>query len=207
MTGKDILVRIVLDENRNRSSPHCSTSVSPNCARTRSNSARSFVTHIPASPKAPKFFDGKNEKQPAAPIDPESDPFLEGHEDRTPPALLEVPRAGGDLVRDGWAGVRDERHGNRRLAWVRLDSPALRVRTTRWEITVDRSARTRPARSNSPSPRPRISGSPCARTDHRLSEPSSTLAVVMSMAGEGGLLWARLHDFDRLLAAAMKARK
>lgn len=45
-------------------------------------------------------------------------------------------------IRDGWAGVRDERHGNRRLAWVKLDSPALRLRRTRWEITVDRSTRT-----------------------------------------------------------------
>jgi len=44
--------------------------------------------------------------------------------------------------RDGWAGVRDERYGNRRLAWVRLDSAAVRVRRTRWEITVDRSQRT-----------------------------------------------------------------
>lgn len=44
-------------------------------------------------------------------------------------------------VRDGWAGVRDERYGNHRLAWIRLSSPALRMRRTEWEITVDRSRR------------------------------------------------------------------
>lgn len=36
----------------------------------------------------------------APPVDPADDPFAAGHEDRTPPALLEVPHPDG---REGWA--------------------------------------------------------------------------------------------------------
>ena len=36
----------------------------------RSCSALSFVTHMPASPKAPRFFVGKNDRQPTSPMLP-----------------------------------------------------------------------------------------------------------------------------------------
>ena len=38
----------------------------------------------------------------AAPIDPESDPFAEGHEDRTPPELFAVRPGGGPPDSPGW---------------------------------------------------------------------------------------------------------
>ena len=40
--------------------------------------------------------------EPAAPIDPESDPFLEGHEDRTPPEVHAVRPNGGGENGPGW---------------------------------------------------------------------------------------------------------
>ena len=39
---------------------------------------------------------------PAPPIDPESDPFAEGHEDRTPPELYAVRPEGGQADGPGW---------------------------------------------------------------------------------------------------------
>ena len=39
---------------------------------------------------------------PAAPIDPEGDPFAEGHEDRTPPELYAVRPDGGEPNSPGW---------------------------------------------------------------------------------------------------------
>jgi UDPglucose--hexose-1-phosphate uridylyltransferase len=39
---------------------------------------------------------------PAAPIDPEQDPFAEGHEDRTPPELYAVRPQGGEPNGPGW---------------------------------------------------------------------------------------------------------
>jgi UDPglucose--hexose-1-phosphate uridylyltransferase len=39
---------------------------------------------------------------PAAPVDPETDPFLEGHEDRTPPELYAVRPGGGAENGPGW---------------------------------------------------------------------------------------------------------
>jgi UDPglucose--hexose-1-phosphate uridylyltransferase len=39
---------------------------------------------------------------PAAPIDPEQDPFAEGHEDRTPPELHAVRPGGGEPDGPGW---------------------------------------------------------------------------------------------------------
>jgi UDPglucose--hexose-1-phosphate uridylyltransferase len=39
---------------------------------------------------------------PAEPIDPASDPFAEGHEDRTPPELYAVRPNGGEPDRPGW---------------------------------------------------------------------------------------------------------
>jgi UDPglucose--hexose-1-phosphate uridylyltransferase len=39
---------------------------------------------------------------PAAPIDPEQDPFAEGHEDRTPPELYAVRPGGGEPDGPGW---------------------------------------------------------------------------------------------------------
>jgi UDPglucose--hexose-1-phosphate uridylyltransferase len=39
---------------------------------------------------------------PAEPIDPEKDPFLEGHEDRTPPETYAVRPNGGDPDTPGW---------------------------------------------------------------------------------------------------------
>lgn len=41
--------------------------------------------------------------EPAAPIDPESDPFLEGHEDRTPPELYAVRPGGAAADGPGWS--------------------------------------------------------------------------------------------------------
>jgi UDPglucose--hexose-1-phosphate uridylyltransferase len=40
--------------------------------------------------------------EPAAPIDPETDPFLEGHEDRTPPEVYAVRPGGGAANGPGW---------------------------------------------------------------------------------------------------------
>ena len=40
--------------------------------------------------------------EPAAPVDSASDPFLEGHEDRTPPELAAVRPAGGPADTPGW---------------------------------------------------------------------------------------------------------
>ncbi len=40
--------------------------------------------------------------EPPAPIDPESDPFAEGHEDRTPPELYALRTAGGPPDSPGW---------------------------------------------------------------------------------------------------------
>ena len=40
--------------------------------------------------------------EPAAPIDPDDDPFAEGHEDRTPPELYAVRPGGGEPNTPGW---------------------------------------------------------------------------------------------------------
>jgi UDPglucose--hexose-1-phosphate uridylyltransferase len=40
--------------------------------------------------------------EPAPPLDPEADPFLEGHEDRTPPELYAVRPGGGAPDTPGW---------------------------------------------------------------------------------------------------------
>jgi UDPglucose--hexose-1-phosphate uridylyltransferase len=40
--------------------------------------------------------------EPAAPIDPHTDPFAEGHEDRTPPELYAVRPGGGSPNSPGW---------------------------------------------------------------------------------------------------------
>ncbi len=69
---------------------------------------------------------------PAAPIDPESDPFAEGHEDRTPPELYAVRPNGGGADTPGWTvrvvpnlypalgldAHEPERHANRDLFWA-----------------------------------------------------------------------------------------
>ena len=39
---------------------------------------------------------------PPDPIDPETDPFLEGHEDRTPPETYAVRPGGGEPDTPGW---------------------------------------------------------------------------------------------------------
>lgn len=39
---------------------------------------------------------------PAAPVDPEGDPFLEGHEDRTPPEVWALRPQGGEHDTPGW---------------------------------------------------------------------------------------------------------
>src|SRR3954462_2754849 len=39
---------------------------------------------------------------PPDPVDPETDPFLEGHEDRTPPEVYAVRPGGGDADGPGW---------------------------------------------------------------------------------------------------------
>ena len=43
--------------------------------------------------------------EPPAPIDPESDPFAEGHEDRTPPELYALRPAGGPADSPGLDGA------------------------------------------------------------------------------------------------------
>ena len=45
---------------------------------------------------------GELEVAPSAPVDPEADPFLEGHEDRTPPELYAVRPDGGAPDTPGW---------------------------------------------------------------------------------------------------------
>src|SRR5919109_5370860 len=45
---------------------------------------------------------GGLECQPAAPIDPEKDPFLEGHENQTPPEVYAVRPNGGAPNGPGW---------------------------------------------------------------------------------------------------------
>ena len=42
---------------------------------------------------------GGFEVPPDAPIDPERDPFLPGHEDQTPPEVYRVPDGNGSLAR------------------------------------------------------------------------------------------------------------
>src|SRR5215210_9505598 len=39
---------------------------------------------------------------PSAPVDPATDPFLEGHEDRTPPELWALRPGGGEPDGPGW---------------------------------------------------------------------------------------------------------
>jgi UDPglucose--hexose-1-phosphate uridylyltransferase len=46
---------------------------------------------------------GKPACSPPEPIDPESDPFAEGHEDRTPPELYALRPSGGRADSPGWA--------------------------------------------------------------------------------------------------------
>ena len=46
---------------------------------------------------------GAPEVHPPAPIDPDGDPFLEGHEDRTPPELDAVRPGGGGPDGPGWS--------------------------------------------------------------------------------------------------------
>jgi UDPglucose--hexose-1-phosphate uridylyltransferase len=45
---------------------------------------------------------GGPQATPAEPLDPETDPFLEGHEDRTPPELFAVRPNGGEPNTPGW---------------------------------------------------------------------------------------------------------
>jgi UDPglucose--hexose-1-phosphate uridylyltransferase len=45
---------------------------------------------------------GQLSAEPAAPLDPESDPFAEGHEDRTPPELYAIRPGGGPPDSPGW---------------------------------------------------------------------------------------------------------
>ena len=45
---------------------------------------------------------GEPRCEPAEPIDPEQDPFAEGHEDRTPPELYAVRPGGGPPDSPGW---------------------------------------------------------------------------------------------------------
>src|SRR5919202_3272083 len=40
--------------------------------------------------------------EPRPPVDPETDPFAEGHEDRTPPELFALRPAGGPPDSPGW---------------------------------------------------------------------------------------------------------
>jgi len=40
--------------------------------------------------------------EPAPPVDPEQDPFTDGHEDRTPPELYAVRPGGGEPDTPGW---------------------------------------------------------------------------------------------------------
>ncbi|HVS29561.1 MAG TPA: hypothetical protein VHE14_08405, partial [Solirubrobacteraceae bacterium] len=46
---------------------------------------------------------GELRAQPAPPLDRESDPFVEGHEDRTPPELFALRSAGGAPNTPGWS--------------------------------------------------------------------------------------------------------
>src|SRR3954449_8075324 len=46
---------------------------------------------------------GGLECQPAPPVDPEKDPFLEGHEDQTPPEVYAVRANGGGPGSPGWS--------------------------------------------------------------------------------------------------------
>src|SRR3954471_6733744 len=46
---------------------------------------------------------GGLECQPAAPVDPQKDPFLEGHEDQTPPEVYAVRANGGAPDGPGWS--------------------------------------------------------------------------------------------------------
>ena len=41
-------------------------------------------------------------REPADPVDPEKDPFLEGHEDRTPPEVYALRPGGGEPDTPGW---------------------------------------------------------------------------------------------------------
>jgi len=45
---------------------------------------------------------GEPRVEPAAPLDPETDPFAEGHEDQTPPELYAVRPGGGPANSPGW---------------------------------------------------------------------------------------------------------
>jgi UDPglucose--hexose-1-phosphate uridylyltransferase len=45
---------------------------------------------------------GELRSPPVAPLDPETDPFLEGHEDRTPPEVFAVRSGGGAPDTPGW---------------------------------------------------------------------------------------------------------
>ena len=45
---------------------------------------------------------GEPRCEPPEPIDPEQDPFAEGHEDRTPPELYAVRPGGGPADSPGW---------------------------------------------------------------------------------------------------------
>src|SRR5436305_13035991 len=45
---------------------------------------------------------GEPRCEPAQPIDPEGDPFAEGHEDRTPPEVYAVRPGGGPPDTPGW---------------------------------------------------------------------------------------------------------
>jgi UDPglucose--hexose-1-phosphate uridylyltransferase len=45
---------------------------------------------------------GQLSAEPAAPLDPETDPFADGHEDRTPPELYAVRPGGGPPDSPGW---------------------------------------------------------------------------------------------------------
>ena len=45
---------------------------------------------------------GEPRCEPPQPIDPEQDPFAEGHEDRTPPELYAVRPGGGPANSPGW---------------------------------------------------------------------------------------------------------
>jgi UDPglucose--hexose-1-phosphate uridylyltransferase len=75
---------------------------------------------------------GELRATPAEPIDPETDPFAEGHEDRTPPELYAVRRGGGEPNAPGWtvrvvpnlyaalsaASPAPPRHANEDLFWA-----------------------------------------------------------------------------------------
>jgi len=75
---------------------------------------------------------GELSASPARPLDPESDPFAEGHEDRTPPEVYAVRPGGGPPNTPGWTvrvvpnlypalggpdGERAARHANQQLFW------------------------------------------------------------------------------------------